>query len=179
MAVDYAWEGNPNPNPQFNKSKPKKQDYIEKMKTASPCIIDCHFQTVLTEKELKSLCVQLGYCHAVNQRMEKPMQLSITSYFGFVKEQTQACGADGWGLKLHEESMEKVFPKEKLVYLTADSPDVLDQFNEKFPLNSLNLSDIYIVGGLVDHNRFPKGTYNRAQELGIRSAKLPLSTTSS
>ena len=59
-----------------------------------------------------------------------------------------------------------LYPKEKLVYLTADSETELDSFDHNC---------YYIIGGLVDHNRLKMITYNKATEQGIKTAKLPLS----
>lgn len=128
----------PDPTEDQGNSKPKgdlkkaKEAYKEKMKEAPTFIIDCFFQPLLTEKELKSLCVQLGYCHSINQRQDKPLALTLTSYNGFIESQTKANGAENWGVGLQSQSMEECFDKEKLVYLTADSPDTIDEFNEKF-----------------------------------------------
>jgi tRNA (guanine9-N1)-methyltransferase len=47
-------------------------------------------------------------------------------------------------VRIHTESYLKVFPKEELVYLTSDSP------NE---IQTLDSQKVYIIGGLVDHNR--------------------------
>ncbi|KAB5519036.1 hypothetical protein DKX38_023355 [Salix brachista] len=57
--------------------------------------------------------------------------------------------------------------KENLVYLTADSETVLDE---------LDLKKIYIVGGLVDRNRWKGLTMKKANEQGIQTAKLPISS---
>jgi tRNA (guanine9-N1)-methyltransferase len=38
----------------------------------------------------------------------------------------------------------ELFPKEKLVYLTGDSPNVLEDIEE---------DKVYIIGAIVDHNR--------------------------
>ncbi|XP_019098028.1 PREDICTED: tRNA (guanine(9)-N1)-methyltransferase-like [Camelina sativa] len=55
--------------------------------------------------------------------------------------------------------------KDDLVYLTADSDTVLDDLDPKH---------IYIIGGLVDRNRFKGITMTKAQEQGIKTAKLPI-----
>ena len=55
--------------------------------------------------------------------------------------------------------------KENLVYLTADAETVLEE---------LDLKKIYIVGGLVDRNRWKGITMKKAKEQGIQTAKLPI-----
>jgi tRNA (guanine9-N1)-methyltransferase len=51
------------------------------------------------------------------------------------------------------------------VYLTADAETVLDD---------LDMSKIYIIGGLVDQNRWKGITLKKSTEQGIQSAKLPI-----
>lgn len=52
-----------------------------------------------------------------------------------------------------------------LVYLTADSQDELDE---------LDSSKIYVIGGIVDRNKHKGICYQRAQEAGIATARLPI-----
>ena len=58
-----------------------------------------------------------------------------------------------------------LFEKGKLVYLTADSPNVL---------KSLDREKVYIIGGIVDHNRMKGCTYAKAQTQGIATARFPI-----
>lgn len=44
-----------------------------------------------------------------------------------------------------EDSFNKLFKAEELVYLTSESPNVLENICE---------SKVYVVGGLVDHNSY-------------------------
>ena len=55
--------------------------------------------------------------------------------------------------------------KKKLVYLTADS---------KNDIKELDPEDVYIIGGIVDRNRYINLTLNKAEEQGIRHGKLPI-----
>jgi tRNA (guanine9-N1)-methyltransferase len=57
------------------------------------------------------------------------------------------------------------FPKEKLVYLTADSENLV---------TNLDPADIFLIGGIVDHNRHKLLTLNKATAQGIRHARLPI-----
>ena len=58
-----------------------------------------------------------------------------------------------------------LFPVERLVYLTADSPNEIERIVP---------GDVYILGGIVDRNRYPNITYKKAVSQGIRTARLPL-----
>jgi len=55
--------------------------------------------------------------------------------------------------------------REKLVYLTSDSPNTLTTWDR---------SAIYIIGGIVDRNRLKGATYDKAVAQGIATARFPL-----
>ncbi|CBI23531.3 unnamed protein product, partial [Vitis vinifera] len=76
-------------------------------------------------------------------------------------------GFDKWIIEKENQSYIEALQDEKhnLVYLTADSETILDELDPK---------KIYIVGGLVDRNRWKGITMKKAQEQGIQTAKLPI-----
>ena len=46
-----------------------------------------------------------------------------------------------------------VFPHDKIVYLTGDAEEELEEFDPE---------EVYIIGGIVDHNRLKNITINYA-----------------
>ena len=108
------------------------------------------------------------YCYAVNRRCTSPSHLWLTGCRGEMENQLQRLpGFDKWIIEKESQSYIDALQdqKENLVYLTADSETVLDE---------LDLKKIYIIGGLVDRNRWKGITMKKASEQGIQTAKLPI-----
>jgi tRNA (guanine9-N1)-methyltransferase len=108
------------------------------------------------------------YSYAANGRAEAPCRLSLTGCTGDIHTQLEKIsGFNNWLLHKQERSYLSVFEdrKEDLVYLTADSENILER---------LDPSKIYIVGGLVDRNRWKGVTLEKAKSQGIQTAKLPI-----
>ena len=61
--------------------------------------------------------------------------------------------------------LKEKFSLENIVYLTADSPNVIEELDQ---------SKAYIIGGIVDRNRHINLTFNKAKEQGIQHGKLPI-----
>lgn len=105
-------------------------------------------------KEFKSLIFQLQRAYAVNVKSVAPACLILT---GIAEEYKpyfdKVSGIENWKAVLrHEEAFDKVFEaqKDNLIYLTADADTTLEHVDEK---------DIYVIGGIVDRNRFKVGLY--------------------
>jgi tRNA (guanine9-N1)-methyltransferase len=56
-------------------------------------------------------------------------------------------------------------PKSSIIYLTGDSPNVLTTIEE---------GKTYILGGIVDRNRYKKLCFDKAEQHGIQHAQLPI-----
>ncbi|KAF9587012.1 hypothetical protein IFM89_039770 [Coptis chinensis] len=108
------------------------------------------------------------YCYAVNGRCDSPAHLWLTGCRGEIQTQLRRLpGFDKWFIEKESRSYIDALEqqKENLVYLTADAETVLDELDPK---------KIYIIGGLVDRNRWKGITMNKAKDQGISTAKLPI-----
>ncbi|XP_072980977.1 tRNA (guanine(9)-N1)-methyltransferase [Typha angustifolia] len=131
-------------------------------------VIDLEFADLMTANEIQSLVHQMMYCYAVNGRCASPAHLWLTGCRGEIETQIQRLpGFDKWIIEKESTSYMEAFQdqKENLVYLTADAETVVEELDPK---------KIYIIGGLVDRNRWKGITMKKANDQGILSAKLPI-----
>uniref|UniRef100_A0A0A9G621 tRNA (guanine(9)-N(1))-methyltransferase n=1 Tax=Arundo donax TaxID=35708 RepID=A0A0A9G621_ARUDO len=131
-------------------------------------VLDLEFADLMRPNEIHSLTQQIMYCYAVNGRSANPAHLWLTGCNGEMATHLQRIpGHDKWIIEKEAKAYLEAFEdrKENLVYLTADAETVLDD---------LDMSKIYIIGGLVDRNRWKGITLKKAAEQGIQSAKLPI-----
>ena len=108
--------------------------------------IDCSFEDLMSDSDIHHLGKQLSYSYAKNRRMEAPLQFYLTSCSNKVKNLLEKSGLPNWDVHQHEQHFLDVFnqtDKQNICYLTSDSPNEIDRFDE---------DKIYIIGGFVDHN---------------------------
>ncbi len=118
--------------------------------------------------ENKSLMQQFAICYASNARAAVPARLCFTGLGGDLAERyDRYSGTDKWPVVRSGGSYLDVFAerRQSLVYLTADSPHELAE---------LRADDVYIIGGIVDRNKHKGVTLKKAEQEGIRHARLPL-----
>ncbi|CAH2301277.1 tRNA methyltransferase 10 homolog A [Pelobates cultripes] len=107
-------------------------------------VIDCSFDNLMALRDVKKLNKQIRRCYAENRRALHPVQ----------------------DIHIKSEHFKDLMKPQDIVYLTSDSPEVLNELDE---------TKAYVIGGLVDHNHYKGITYKQALELGISHAQLPLS----
>lgn len=164
------------------KKKPKGRSWKEVEsgggKPSGTIAIDLGFCDLMTEKESRSLMNQICYSYGANGReitgieygqdqLPKFFEISVTSFAGkiepFIK---RFIGVENWRhLTWERRHFTEVFEKEKLVYLTSES-DVA--------LTEIDPGKVYVIGGLVDHNRLKGITHADAVKRGLATARLPI-----
>ncbi|KIY73927.1 hypothetical protein CYLTODRAFT_341124 [Cylindrobasidium torrendii FP15055 ss-10] len=143
-------------------------------------VIDLGFDEKMSEREVQSLTTQLAYVYSSNRNSAYPFRLIFTSINGRTKQRLESfsdAAHTRWkGTEWWEEGYEKLWAntsdveevkaiKRQVVYLTADTDaDILE----------LRPDETYIIGGIVDHNRYKNLCLDKANESGIRTGRLPI-----
>ena len=85
------------------------------------------------------------YVYSANRRLDHPLHLHLCGLKGRgLEEMSKHDGFRNWDVYFHEDKpFHAALPKEKTVYLTAESGTELDKLED---------DTYYVIGGLVDHN---------------------------
>ncbi|XP_045445952.1 tRNA methyltransferase 10 homolog A [Melitaea cinxia] len=146
--------------------KALKKMKLEKPKKKIGIIIDLSFDNLMIEKDRYKVIKQILRCYSINRRSESPLQFYVTSFGEKSRiDMSRHNGYEHWDIVFHEEKYLDKFPKEKLFYLTSESDNIIESFEE---------DTYYIIGGLVDHNKHKGLCHKIAVEQGIRHGQLPL-----
>lgn len=146
------------------------KDILENHTRFAVCI-DLGWNDQMYEKEQKSLARQLAYSYNAMRRCAEnnlvPLSMSITGIDDVIKPvmTSAAQGWETWPIKLSEKDLVDTHSRENLVYLTHDADDVLQ---------ALDPDAVYVIGGIVDRNRLRCATMDKANQLGIKTARLNL-----
>lgn len=141
------------------------------MTFGQPLVFDLSYEGNMNSREIENTVSQLMAVEAWNRRASEPYHLHFCnlqpdSYYK--KELIKRYGAETWD-KLFITSTDKqhfeVFPREQLVYLTADSPNVLRKYDH---------NKVYIIGGLVDRSSQTGASLANAKRFKLATARLPL-----
>jgi tRNA (guanine9-N1)-methyltransferase len=172
----------------------KRDNFIQECNLNFKVVIDCSWEDDHNESTLKSLTQQIMYCYGSNRRYDHPSRIFITGVGPKTSSLLQKNNSQHWvGASIHSEDFLEVlsthvplsqqkppseceqqqstqqeqqqYPHDKIVYLTSDSENVLEE---------LDSSTAYVIGGIVDRNRLKGITNKKAEMLNLRTAKLPI-----
>jgi len=149
---------------------PKKNKKVHHSLRETPfcsLVLDCCWDSQMTEKDIKSLWKQIEFSRHANLATPKNFKLYLTSLQGKLAERLEKDkGAKSWNdVSFEKRHYDEIFDKKSLVYLSSESENVL---------KTLDPTKSYIIGALVDHNRLKGITFEKAKKEGIETAKLPI-----
>ena len=122
----------------------------------------------MVNREVKSLFSQIMRCYSANRRSSFPFNFEVSSYSGEISEKFKETYPEHnrWDVVFNSKHFIFTEPdKEKIIYLTPDSDVVLESVEPEYT---------YVIGGIVDKNRFKGKSYESANELNIKTARLPV-----
>ncbi|NXA13494.1 TM10C methyltransferase, partial [Sapayoa aenigma] len=135
-----------------------------------PLVFDMSYEKEMSFREVSNTVKQLVLSESSNRRSVDPFHIHFCNFEDdslyhreFIKHYREA-----WGkllITVTDQCYTEVFPKDKLIYLTADSPKVMKTFDH---------NKIYIVGSVVDKSIKKGLSLARAKRLGLETAALPL-----
>jgi tRNA (guanine9-N1)-methyltransferase len=131
-------------------------------------VIDCDYDLQMTKREGISLSQQFNYSYGANRKSNWPCRLVLCGKEETWRHNIEHGHMDQWVGCTTEKRRISELPletREKMVYLTADATDAIEVFDPNL---------IYVVGGIVDRNRFKNVALEKANSLGIRTAQFPL-----
>ncbi|XP_010284344.1 PREDICTED: mitochondrial ribonuclease P protein 1 [Phaethon lepturus] len=135
-----------------------------------PLVFDMSYEKDMSVREVTNTVRQIVLSEGCNRRSVDPFHIHFCNFKDdslyhkeFVKHYREA-----WGkllITVTDQCYTEVFPKDKIIYLTADSPKVMKTFDH---------DKIYIVGSMVDKSIKTGVSLARAKRLGLETAALPL-----
>ncbi|XP_054153251.1 tRNA methyltransferase 10 homolog A-like [Oppia nitens] len=160
---------------EINRVVVKKQLIPMSSSNCKVCIcIDCHFEQYMDERDMKKLVKQIGRCYAVNRHSSSPTQLYITSITSKIKEvfEKSQPGFTNWDAICLDKHWTQVFDDKqtKVIYMTSDSEHTIPDPKVICDANDF----VFIIGGLVDHNRHKGLCHRLAVEKSCKTGRLPI-----
>ena len=82
-------------------TKKEKQDLFKALCEKGPkYVIDCQFESYMTDRELKSLGQQLAYCHSINKKLEQPLNIFVTGVGPRLKAIIEVQNCQHWAMNI-------------------------------------------------------------------------------
>jgi tRNA (guanine9-N1)-methyltransferase len=145
-----------------------RADFESKCEFGPIVVIDCDWGDKMSDKETLSLIQQIMYSYSTNKNSETPVRLWVVGASPRQQELLRKLpGFDSWHVIVTGKTLVELGLSADAVYLTADSEDVLH-------IEDMNRTSTLIIGGIVDRNRYKNATLLRAEEIGMRTAQLPI-----
>ncbi|XP_067298401.1 tRNA methyltransferase 10 homolog C isoform X3 [Pseudorasbora parva] len=141
------------------------------MRFGQPLVFDMSYENYMTRREMENTVSQLLEAEGWNRRGADPFHLHFCGLQpggAYHRELLKRYGSDPWNRLLITDTARQpadIFPRDQLVYLTADSPSVLRSFDH---------GKVYVIGAMVDRSIKSGVSLANAKRLKMATARLPL-----
>ncbi|XP_065685444.2 tRNA methyltransferase 10 homolog C [Patagioenas fasciata] len=142
----------------------------QSMLFGQPLVFDMSYEKDMSVREVANTVRQIVFSEGCNRKSADPFHIHFCNlkddslyHREFIRHYSKSW--DKLLVTVTEQCYTEIFPKEKLIYLTADSPKVMKTFDH---------DKIYIVGSMVDKSIKTGVSLARAKRLGLETAALPL-----
>jgi len=168
----------------FKSKKQLKEEFKQKCKNGMKVIIDCDFEHLMNEQGNKSMVRQIVDLYSINKESSNPFRAILYGVGKQIKEGLEKSNYENWiGIEVYfkedfstfDKFIEQILYKndkrplddikKNIFYLTADSENIIENIDN---------NATYIIGGIVDRNKYKGLTFNKAKELGINHGKFPI-----
>ena len=139
-------------------------------------LIDCDFDHLMSDKDINSMSRQISDIYSINRKSETPFNLILYNVCPQLESYLTKNNCQNWyAITIYKKGMfasfdefvNKVLKTElnHIVYLSADSENEIQNVDNEH---------VYIIGGIVDRNRYKGLCYNKAKELNISHGRFPI-----
>jgi len=168
----------------FKSRKQIKEEFKEKCKNGMRVIIDCDFEHLMDERSIKSMVRQIVDLYSINKYSTNPFRVILYGVGKQIKEGLEKSDYKNWiGIEIYfkedypnfDKFIEDILYKDdkrpmkdikyNIYYLSADSENNIENIDK---------NSTYIIGGIVDRNKYKGLSLNKAKELGINHGKFPI-----
>ena len=172
------------PNIPFKRKSELKEEFKQKCKEGIRVIIDCDFEHLMNERSNKSMVRQIIDLYAINKESSNPFRVILYGVGKQIKEGLEKSNYKNWiGIEIYfkedyptfDKFIEEILYKDDkrslddikkdVYYLSADSENNIE---------NIDSNATYIIGGIVDRNKYKGLSLNKAKELGINHGKFPI-----
>ncbi|KAM3142527.1 hypothetical protein pb186bvf_005429 [Paramecium bursaria] len=133
-------------------------------------ILDLEYDVIMSDREIRSLSLQISHIVGINKELQNPVQLHLTNVNGLQKAELEKQGYSKWLIHQYETDLQELINSNKFnrefIYLSPDADEYLDDVDPT--------KYVYVVGGFVDRQVQKYMSYNKAQALQICAKKLPI-----
>lgn len=168
----------------FKTKRELKEEFKLKCKNGLRVVIDCDFENLMNDQGNKSMVRQIVDLYGINKVSSNPFRLILYGVGNKIKEGLKKSNYENWmGVEIYYKEQYNTFDnfikevlykedkddlkniKNKVYYLSADSENNIE---------TLDNDATYIIGGIVDRNKYKGLSLNKAKSLGINHGKFPI-----